>query len=150
MANTSPIFPVTPTIQIASLIAATAAVSRAPVASASLGGTPSYAIQIGGVAGASGRRIDRIQVKSAQGTNLTGITTACTVIIWYDDLTTGYPIAEILCPAVSPTTAVASLDVSQTFANLILPAGTKLWASTTIVGAAAAHALVVYAYGGDY
>jgi hypothetical protein len=42
------------------------------------------------------------------------------------------------------------VDVSANFTSLVLPAGTKLWASCTIVGAAAAHALAVYAHGGDY
>lgn len=149
-ANVNPIYPLTPVTLIANLVAATASVSRAPTATASMGGTPAYGVALGSAAPAAGRRIDKITVKAAGGTNLTGATTAATVIIWYDDGTTGYPYAEILVPVVTPSASVASLEASMSFTNLVLPSGHKLWASTTIVGAAAAHALIVTAHGGDY
>ena len=148
-ANINPIFPLTPYAVACSLIAASAGTSRAPTATANMGNTPIFAVALGAVAGANGRRIDRIQVKGA-ATAIGGATTAGSVIIWLDDGVTAWPIAEILTPVVTPSASVASLDVQALFNNLILPSGYKLWASTTITGAAAAHALVVLAFGGDY
>lgn len=148
-ANTTPIYPVTPYTGIASLIGASAGTSRGPVATASMTSTPIFGIALVPADSANGRRIDKIIVKGA-ATAITGATTAATVIIWYDNGTTSYPYAEILIPVVTPSASVASLEASATFSNLILPAAHKLWASCTVVGAAAAHALVVFAHGGDY
>jgi len=108
-----------------------------------------YGIALGAVAGTNGRRIDKISVKGCANA-IAGATTAGTVIIWYDNATTSFPLTEILIPVVSPSASVASLEASVSFTNLILPSGHKLWASTTIAGAAAAHALCVFAFGGDY
>lgn len=148
-ANTNPIFPLTPYAVGCTLIAASACTSRAPTATASMTATPIFAVALGAAAGTNGRRIDKITVKAAANA-IGGATTAGSVLIWIDDGVTGWPLTEILTPVITPSASVASLEVSQLFSNLILPPGWKLWASTTIVGAAAAQALIVIAFGGDY
>jgi hypothetical protein len=147
-ANTNPIFPVAPYTAACSLIAASAGTSRAPTAHANMASTPIFAVALTATS-TNGLRVDKIQVK-AGATAINGATTAGSVIIWLDDGTTGYPIAEILTPVVTPSASVASLDVYQTFTNLVLKPTDTLWASTTIAGAAATHALSVIAYGGSY
>lgn len=147
-ANTSPIFPLTPYAVACSLVAATAGTSRAPTATASMTSTPIFAIAFVPVS-TNGLRIDKIQVK-AGATAIGGATTASTVIIWMDDGTTAWPIDEILIPVVTPSASVASCDVSHIYDKLVLPSTFKLWASTTVAGAAAAQALTVIAYGGAY
>ena len=152
--NINPVFPVTPVMLQASLAAASACTTRAPVASANIAASPNYGVELkyanaSSVAGTYGRRIDRIQVKGI-ATAIGGATTAGTVIIWCDDGVNAWPITEILTPVVTPSASVASIDVFQLFSNLVLPPSAKLWASTTIAANAAAHALAVYVYGGDY
>jgi hypothetical protein len=147
-ANTNPIFPLAPYTAGCSLIAASAGTSRAPTAHASMGSTPIFAVVLT-TTSTNGLRIDKIQVK-AGATAINGATTAGSVIIWLDDGTTGWPIAEILTPVVTPSASIASLDVSQTFTTLVLKPTDTLWASTTIAGASAAHALSVMVYGGTY
>lgn len=147
--NTAPIFPATPYTATADLSAASACTSRVPTATASMTASAVYGIALGTAAGTNGRRIDKITVKGC-ATAIGGATTAGSVIIWYDNATTSFPLTEILIPVVTPSASVASVEVSATFNNLILPSGHKLWASSTIAGAAAAHALCVFAFGGDY
>jgi hypothetical protein len=108
-----------------------------------------YGVALGSVAPTAGRRVDKIIVKGC-ATAIAGATTAGSIIIWYDDGATAYPYKEILIPVVTPSASVASLEAEATFSNLVLPSGHKLWASTTIAGAAAAHALCVIAHGGDF
>jgi len=146
--NTIPIFPKTPYAVTASLVAASAGTSRQPVAHAAIGDTPVFGIAFVPTS-TNGKRIDKIQVKGC-ATAIGGATTAGSVIIWMSNGTTAYPIDEILIPVVTPSASVASVDVSKTYTNLVLPPAFTLWASSTIAGAAAAHALCVTAYGGDY
>jgi hypothetical protein len=147
--NTTPVFPLTPYIAIADLSAASAATSRVPTATASMTASAVYGIALGTAAPTAGRRIDKIVVKGC-ATAINGATTAGTVIIWLDNATTSFPICEILTPVVTPSASVASIEVERTFTDFVIPSGYKLWASTTIAGASAAHALTVYAFCGNF
>ncbi len=147
-ANTAPIFPLTPWAGSASLAAVSACTTRGPIAHASLGSTPCFAVQLAAVS-TNGKRIDAIQVK-ADSTAITAATVAQTVIVWMSDGTTAYPIDEILITATTPSTTVASFITSRTYTTLVLPPACSLWVSTTIATTASTTALVVTAFGGDY
>ena len=147
-ANTAPIFPVAPVIGIASLAGATACTTRGPIAHASLGSTPCFAVALLPVS-TNGTRVDTITVK-AISTAITAATVAQTVLIWASDGTTGYVVDEILVTAVTPSTTVASFTTTKTYTNLLLPATWTLWASTTVTTTASTTALAVEAYGGIY
>lgn len=146
--NTLPIFPLTPYAASCSLIAASACTSRAPATLANLILTPIFAVALT-TAQTNGLRIDRIQVK-ASATAIGGATTAGTVIIWMSDGTTGWAIDELLVTVVTPSASVASFTTYNTYTNLVIPSTHALYASGTIVGAAAANALIVTAFGGAY
>jgi hypothetical protein len=145
-AGTTPIFPATPYSVSMSLIAAAACTTRAPTATAGLAAAAILAFV---PVSTNGLRVDRIQVKAA-ATAITGATTAATVVIWQWDGTTAWPVDEILITVVTPSTSVASGVWTNTYTNFVLPSTFALYASGTVIGAAAAHALIVTAYGGAY
>ena len=148
-AGTTPIFPATPLVANCSLIAASAGTSRAPTAYASMGSTPIFAVELV-PSQTNGCRIDMIQCKMG-ATAIGGASTAGTIIIWLvNNSGSGYPIDEILVTVVTPSASVASYLGQKYFTNLIVPTGYSIWVSTTIVGAAAAHAPVCTAFGGAY
>jgi len=147
-ANTAPIFPISPIIGIASLAAATACTTRGPIAYASLGSSPCYAVQLMATS-TNGVRIDKIQVQ-AISTSMVAATVAQTVLIWATDGVTAYVVDEISVSAVTPSTVVPAFVTSKSYTNLNLPATWSLWASTTVTTTASTTALAVEAFGGAY
>ena len=150
-ANTNPIFPLTPYVAGVSLITNSACTSRQPITTpnTNMPLTPIFASLLVPAAPANGLRIDKITIKAA-ATAIGGATTAGLVFVWIDDTTTAWILTEIPIPVVTPSASVASMEASVTFTNLVLAAGQKIWVSSTIAGASAAHAPIAIAFGGAY
>ena len=147
-ANTAPIFPVAPIIGIASLAAVTACTTRGPIAHASLGSSPCYAVSLL-LASTNGNRVDAITVR-AISTAITATTAAQTVLIWASDGSTAFVVDEITVTAVAPSATVPAFYTTKNYTNLVLPPTWSLWASTTVTTTASTTALAVEAFGGTY
>ena len=134
-ANTSPIFPLSPVVGIATLTAATAVTSRANIT-----GTTGL-VQLTPTS-TNGKKIDAITV-TAKGTTVANI-----VDIWIYNGTTSYLYAEIPVSAITPSTTVQAFSTTVTFNNLVLPPTYQLYISEQ-VGTTSAD-LNIIAFGGDY
>jgi len=134
-ANTSPIFPLSPIVGIATLTSATAITSRANIT-----GTTGL-VQLTATS-TNGTKIDSITV-TAKGTTVANI-----IDIWIYNGTTSYLYYEIPVTAITPTTTVSAFTTTVSFSNLVLPATYQLYISEQ-VGTTSAD-LNVIAYGGQY
>lgn len=90
-------------------------------------------------AGASGSRIDEIDITA------TGTTTSGVVRLWLYNGTTYYLFQEILVSAITPSVTQASFSSTSTYNNLMLPTGWSLRATTNN-----AEEFDVIAFGGDF
>jgi hypothetical protein len=131
-ANTTPIFPLTPTIGIGSLNSATAVTTRVPI-------TGTTGLTQLTPTSTNGQKIDAIQVKG-QGT-----TVANQVGIWVYNGTTSYLYDEISVTAVTASTTVASFVSTTSYTNLVLPPTYQVYISQTVQSNVTVHAL-----GGTY
>lgn len=131
-ANTNPIFPVAPTIGIATLTSPTPITSRANI-TGTTGLTQLTATSI------NGKRVDKIRVKAK------ATTTAGMLSIWEYDGTTSHLIYEMAISAVTPSTTVESFSTYVDFTDMVLPAAHQLYVSVTV-----ANDLNIFAHGGDY
>jgi hypothetical protein len=133
--NTSPIFPLTPIVGIATLTSATAITSRANIS-----GTTGL-VQLTATS-TNGTKVDAITV-TAKGTTVANI-----VDIWIYNGTTSYLYAEIPVSAVTPSTTTQAFTTTVLFNNLVLPATYQLYISEQ-VGTTSAD-LNIMAFGGQY
>lgn len=143
----TPIFPQTPAITTLSLASQTACTTRAPTATASLA-----AANITQFVNTStnGLRIDAIQVKGCSSA-FTAATVGNIVGIWIWDGTNAFLWTEVIVTVVTPSTTVASFDITFTPpVPLNLPSTYKLYASVSVTTTANTTALQVTAYGGAY
>ena len=90
-------------------------------------------------AGASGSRIDEVNIVS------TGTTTAGVVRLWVYTGSTYYLLSETLVTAITPSTTLAVFSSTSTFNNLMLPSGHSLRATTNN-----SESFNVIAFGGDF
>jgi hypothetical protein len=90
-------------------------------------------------AGASGSRIDEVNVIA------TGTTTAGVVRLWLYTGSVYYLIEEVLVTAITPSTTVATFNTTLTFNNFMLPTGHSLRATTNN-----SEGFNVVAFGGDF
>jgi hypothetical protein len=134
-ANTSPIFPLSPIVGIATLTAATAITSRANIT-----GTTGL-VQLTATS-TNGAKIDAITV-TAKGTTVANI-----IDVWMYNGTTSYLYTEIPVTAITPSTTTSAFTSTVTFANLVLPPTYQLYISEQ-VGTTSADFNVV-AFGGQY
>jgi hypothetical protein len=135
-ANTSPIFPLTPIVGVATLTAPTAITSRANIT-----GTTGL-VKLTDTS-TNGTKVDQITV-TAKGT-----TVANTIDIWVYNGTTSYLYYEIPVTAVTPnTTTIQAFTSTVVFANLVLPSTYQLYISSQ-VGTTSAD-FNIYAFGGQY
>ena len=147
----TPVFVQTPYFAAADLTAATACTTRAPTADATMaaGTTPNFAKVLTPVS-TNGLRIDSIQVQAAS--TAIGATTAAQLVqIWMSNGTMAYLIDEISVAA-QATSTTATAFVAQKFYNnpILVPAGNKLYCTTTVTTTASTTALQVMAFGGAY
>lgn len=133
--NTSPIFPLTPIVGIATLTSATAITSRANIS-----GTTGL-VQLTATS-TNGTKVDAITV-TAKGTTVANI-----VDIWIYNGTTSYLYAEIPVSAVTPSTTTQAFTTTVLFNNLVLPSTYQLYISEQ-VGTTSAD-LNIMAFGGQY
>jgi hypothetical protein len=131
-ANTSPIFPSTPIVGVATLTSATAITARTTIT-----GTTGLT-QLTSTS-TNGTRIDSIVV-TAKGTSLANL-----VDIWIYNGTTSNLFTEIVIPAVTPNTTTAAATVTTTFSTLVLPPTYQLFISEQVQSD-----LTVFAFGGNY
>jgi len=131
-ANTSPIFPLTPVVGIATLTAATAVTSRANI----VGNTGLVQLT---PTSTNGTRVDLITVNS-KATSVASI-----VDIWLNDGTTSFLIDEIVVTAVTASTTAPAFSTSKAYSNLVLPPTYRLFISEQVQ-----TDLTVCAYGGTY
>jgi len=131
-ANTTPIFPATPTIGIATLTSPSAITSRANI-------TGTTGLSQLTATSTNGKRVDKIRVR-AKGTTTAGI-----LSIWEYNGTTSHLIHEIAISAVTPSTTVEAFSTYMDFSDMVLPATHQLYVSVTV-----ANDLNVFAHGGDY
>lgn len=156
-ANTTPIFPIAP-FSVSVLSALSACTTRAPTAygtaGATLAATPVYATKLLAAAqNVNGIRVDKIQAKSVT-TNIAAASASCTVMIWMVDPSNtaniAYIIDELQHVSVAASTTVPSVQTSNTYTTLTIPAGYELWVSSTVAYAAATQAIEVTLFGGAY
>lgn len=140
------VLPQSPIIYNLSLAAVTACTTRAPTATAGLGGANIFLLV---PATTNGVRIDKILAKGCS-TSFVAATVAQTITIWEWDGVTAFPIDEMLVTAVTPSTVVASYQGQVAYTNFVLPATHALYASTSITTTAATTALCLSATGALY
>ena len=133
-ANTTPIFPLSPVIGIATLTAATAITSRANIT-----GTTGL-VQLTPTS-TNGKRIDGIRVKGK------GTTVASNLFIWLYNGTTSFLFDEIDIPAITAANTTDSYTVSKVYSDtdLVLPPTYQLYVSETVQ-----TDLNIFAHSGDY
>jgi hypothetical protein len=90
-------------------------------------------------AGASGSRIDEINVVA------TGTTTANVVRLFLYDGSAYFLLQEVLIAALTPSATIPVVTYTSTYSNLMLPSGWSLRATTNN-----AEAYAVTAFGGDF
>jgi hypothetical protein len=135
-ANTSPIFPLTPIVGIATLTAPTALTSRANIT-----GTTGL-VQLTATS-TNGTKVDQITVEAK------GTTVANTISVWVYNGTTSFLYYEIPVTAITPnTTTIQAFTSTVTFNNLVLPPTYQLYISSQ-VGTTSAD-FNIYAFGGQY
>lgn len=140
------VLPQGPIIYNLSLAAVTACTTRAPTATAGLGGANIFLLV---PTTTNGVRIDKILAKGCS-TSFVAATVAQTITIWEWDGVTAFPIDEMLVTAVTPSTTVASYQGQVAYTNFVLPATHALYASTSITTTAATTALCLSATGALY
>jgi hypothetical protein len=134
--NTSPIFPLTPIVGIATTTAPAAVTSRANIT-----GTTGL-VKLTDTT-TNGTKIDQITVEAK------GTTVANQIGIWIYNGTTSFLFAEIPVTAITPnTTTLTAFTATVAFNNLVLPPTFQLYISTQ-VGTTSAD-FNVYAFGGQY
>lgn len=130
--NSSPIFPVSPIVGIATLTSATAVTSRANITGTTglvkLTDTATY-----------GTRIDQITIKGK------GDTVASNVYIWIYNGTTSFLFDEIDVTAVTAGNTTDSFTISKTYNNFVLPPTYQVYISESVQ-----TNLNVIAFGGVY
>lgn len=147
MATTpTPIFPQTPLAKPLSLANVGACTTRAPTITSALAAANIFELL---PVSANGRKIDAIQVNGCASA-IGGATTAGLVQIWMWDGTLAFLVDEIVVSAVTPSATTPAFTITKSYANLVMPAAYKLFASTTVGTSAATNALEVTPFGGDY
>lgn len=131
-AGTSPIFPQTPIIGIASLVSNTAVATRTAI----VGNTGLTQLT---TTSTNGTRVDSITVK-AQGTSV-----ATQQFIWINDGTNSYLYDEITVAAITPSNTATSTSNTISYTTLVLPPTYRLFTSQTV-----SSNVTVYAFGGQY
>jgi hypothetical protein len=119
--------------------AATVRVSAANIATADTSRTSPTNVGTVFTAGASGSRIDEINIVS------TGTTTAGVVRLWVYTGSTYYLLQEVMVTAVTPSTTQAVFSSTSTYNNFMLPSGHSLRATTNN-----SESFNVIAFGGDF
>jgi hypothetical protein len=119
--------------------AATVRASAANIATADTSRTAPTNVGTVFTAGASGSRIDEINIVA------TGTTTAGAVRLWVYTGSTYYLLSETLVTATTPSTAQAVFSSVSTYNNLMLPNGYSLRATTNN-----SESFNVIAFGGDF
>lgn len=131
-ANTTPIFPLTPIVGIATLTSPSAITSRANI-TGTTGLTQLTATST------NGTRIDAIQVKG-KATN-----SASNVFIWVYNGTTSYLFDEIDLPATTAANTTDSVLFQRVYQSFVLPPTYQLFISVSV-----AADINTYALGGTY
>jgi hypothetical protein len=119
--------------------AATVRAAAAALATADTSRTAPTTVVTVFTAGASGSRIDEVNVIA------TGTTTAGVVRLWLYTGSVYYLIEEVLVTAITPSTTVAAFSTTLTFNNFMLPSGHSLRATTNN-----SEGFNVVAFGGDF
>lgn len=129
-ANFKPIFPVAPVVAIANI-------STANTSRTATGVTNLTLVRAGGT---NGTRVDRIRIQA------TATTTAGMVRLWlYSGSGNAQLRHEEPVSAITPSATVASFNTEITFADLLIPTGWSLYASTE-----KSEAFNIILHGGDY
>lgn len=131
-ANTSPIFPLSPVVGIATLTTATAVTSRANI-------TGTTGLVVLTPTTTNGKRIDAITVKSK------ATSVASNVCIWLYNGTTSFLFDEFDVTAITAANTTDSFTLTKTYTNLVLPPTYQLYISETVQ-----TDVNVFAFGGDY
>ena len=119
--------------------AATVKASAANIATADTSRTSPTNVGTVFTAGASGSRIDEINIVS------TGTTPAGVVRLWVYTGSVYYLLSETLVTATTPSTAQAVFSSVSTYNNLMLPSGYSIRATTNN-----SESFNVIAFGGDF
>lgn len=129
-ANFKPIFPLAPVVAVANI-------SSAITTRTVTGVTGLTSVKAGGT---NGTRVDRIRIQA------TATTTAGMIRLWLFSGTGNAQLRyEELVSAITPSATVAAFNTEIVFADLLIPSGWTLYASTE-----KAEAFNVILHGGDY
>jgi hypothetical protein len=131
-ANTSPIFPASPVIGIATLTAAAAITTRTNIVGVT-------GLTVLTPVSTNGRRVDTIRVK------VKATSVASNLFLWLFDGTTSYLIDELDITAVTAANTTDSFSLTRSYSDLILPPTYQLYVSQTVQ-----TDLNVFAMGGAY
>lgn len=132
-ANTAPIFPVAPSVGIATLVTPTAVTSRANIT-----GTTNLT-QLTATS-TNGTRVDRIEITATGASTAAGL-----IFVWIYNGTTSYLVDEIAVSAITPSTTAAAFTTYVDYTTMVLPPTFQLYVSSTI-----SQNFTVVAYGGTY
>jgi hypothetical protein len=127
-ANTTPIFPLTPIVGVATLTSPTAITSRANIT-----GTTGL-VQLTATS-TNGTRVDAIQVKG-KATN-----SASKMFVWVYNATTSYLFDEIDLPATTASTTTESVLAQRVYQSFVLPPTYQLFVSVSVAADINAFAL---------
>jgi hypothetical protein len=127
--------------------AQTACTTRGPTATASLA-SANILILVPTTGNTDGRRIEKISIK-ASSTSFTSASMNGTVTVWRHNGTTAFPLFEIVCTAVNPSTTVSSYEIEYP-CDIRLQTTDAIYFSTSITTTASTTAFTIHAEGGDY
>jgi len=134
------ITPQNPYCNFASLIAATALTSRAPIVG--VGGlTVLVPTQTNGI------QINQLRVK-ASGTTVSGSNAAMSIYVWIYNGTTATLFDEIILSTTSGSTTANSFQTDVYYSGVILPPTHSLYVSESILSNATLTGCVVHVFGG--
>lgn len=131
-ANTQPIFPLTPTIGIATLTTPTAITTRTNIVGTT-GLTPLTPPST------NGKRVDSIRIR-CKATSV-----ATNLCVWLYNGTTSHLIDEISIGVTTASNTSAAYVSETLYDNMVLPATYQLFVSVTV-----AQDMNVFCHGGDY
>jgi len=155
-ANTSPIFPLTPNLGLANVLLSTAMTNTKAFDGTEAAGT---ALAQVGVAGASGMRLDTIELRytSTNGATASGTTNATVIRFWATlsgvntTATNNLYLGEVFVPAQTVTALGTSVLPVVSFAVAkSLPALAKIYAGATVAVGGTNCAITPSLVAGDY
>ncbi len=157
VANTNPIYPLTPNMGLMNVLLTAAMTNTKAFDGTDATGAAKLEQVL--LAGSNGTRVDSLQVQltSTNGATASGTTAATLVRFWLNNgsanttATNNQLLGEMAIPATTVTALATAINpVFAVPVNISIPAGYKIFAGTTVAVGGTNCALLVSAQAGDY